>query len=210
MKDGNDCNETFPQGITNGAYWYDLSGGMQDFNYVFTNCFEITLELSCCKFPSRNELPTEWHKNKKSLIEYIKMTHIGLKGLVKDVNGYPISDAEVYVQGVEAKPVRTTERGEYWRLLTPGTYNVRAIAFGWVLFFIAWAICVILSCSYRNVIDPSSLSLLQICSITIYWSCRQWGWCCRRKLHSHSIWQRWRYFLNQALHKQPKIVEKTN
>lgn len=134
MKDGNDCNETFPQGITNGAYWYDLSGGMQDFNYVFTNCFEITLELSCCKYPSKSELANEWHKNKKSLIEYMKLTHIGIKGLVKDINGYPINDAEIFIQGVEDKPVKTTERGEFWRLLTPGTYNVRAIAFGWVIF----------------------------------------------------------------------------
>lgn len=132
MKDGNECNETFPNGITNGAYWYDLSNGMQDFNYVYTNCFEITLELSCCKYPSKNELPSEWRKNKKSLIEYIKLTHIGIKGLVKDINGYPINDAEIYVQGLEDKPMRTTERGEFWRLLTPGTYNVRAIAFGYV------------------------------------------------------------------------------
>lgn len=130
MKDGNDCNETFPNGITNGAYWYDLSGGMQDFNYVFTNCFEITLELSCCKYPSRNELPSEWHKNKKSLIEYMKLIHIGIKGLVKDISGYPINDAEIFVQEINDKPVKTTERGEFWRLLTPGTYNVRAIAFG--------------------------------------------------------------------------------
>ncbi|KAG5682478.1 hypothetical protein PVAND_011829 [Polypedilum vanderplanki] len=132
MKDGNDCNETFPNGITNGAYWYDLSGGMQDFNYVFTNCFEITLELSCCKYPSRNELPIEWHKNKKSLLEYMKLVHMGMKGLVKDVDGYPIREAEIFVQGMEEKPVRTTERGEYWRMLTPGTYYVRAVAFGFV------------------------------------------------------------------------------
>lgn len=130
MNNGNDCNETFPNGITNGAYWYDLSGGMQDFNYVFTNCFEITLELSCCKYPSSRELPGEWQKNKKSLIEYMKLTHIGVKGLVKDINGYPIRDAEIYVQGVEDKPIKTTERGEFWRLLTPGNYNIRATAFG--------------------------------------------------------------------------------
>lgn len=152
MKDGRDCNETFADGIVNGAYWYELSGGMQDFNYVFSNCFELTLELSCCKFPPASELPNEWRKNKRSMLEYLKQTHIGVKvsscieeisvqcflydavaslqGLVQDVNGYPIRGAEVLVQGLEQKPIRTTERGEYWRLLEPGTYNVQVIAFG--------------------------------------------------------------------------------
>lgn len=132
MNKGHDCNETFQNGIVNGAYWYELSGGMQDFNYVFTNCFEITLELSCCKFPPKTELPEEWKANKKSLLDYIKLTHIGARGLVKDSNGYPIRDAEIEVQGVEDKPIKTTERGEFWRLLTPGTYNIRAVSFGWV------------------------------------------------------------------------------
>lgn len=104
---------------------------MQDFNYVYTNCFEITLELSCCKFPRASELPNEWAKNKRSLIEYMKRVHTGCKGLVKDTNGYPLVDAEIIVRGLEAKPVRTTQRGEYWRLLVPGTYTIQAIAFGY-------------------------------------------------------------------------------
>lgn len=97
---------------------------------MFTNCFEVTLELSCCKFPNASELHNEWTKNKRSLIEYMKKTHLGAKGLVKDINNYPIADAEIVVSGLEAKSVRTTERGEYWRLLAPGTYTIQAIAFG--------------------------------------------------------------------------------
>ncbi|XP_040152516.1 carboxypeptidase D [Anopheles arabiensis] len=130
MRQGRDCNETFPSGITNGAYWYELSGGMQDFNYVYSNCFEVTLELSCCKFPFARELPREWNKNKRSLLEYMKLVHVGVKGLVTDSAGYPIKDADVIVSGID-RNMRTSERGEYWRLLTPGQYNVRVEAVGY-------------------------------------------------------------------------------
>lgn len=29
MKTGHNCEEVFPDGITNGAHWYELNGGMQ-------------------------------------------------------------------------------------------------------------------------------------------------------------------------------------
>lgn len=57
---------------------------------------------------------------------------MGVKGLVKDTNQFPIADAEISIKGIEAKSVRTTDRGEYWRLLVPGIYTIQAIAFGYV------------------------------------------------------------------------------
>lgn len=103
---------------------------MQDFNYVFSNCFEVTLELACEKYPPASELPGEWELNKRSMIEYMKMVHIGIKGVVTDSNGNALKNAEVVVEGFEEKTIKTTERGEYWRLLLPGVYRVKVITNG--------------------------------------------------------------------------------
>lgn len=91
---------------------------------------ELTIELSCCKYPMASTLPEEWARNKAPLLELLKQAHIGIKGLVQDASGYPIRDAQIYVSGLEDKPIRSSKRGEYWRLLTPGIYSVYASAFG--------------------------------------------------------------------------------
>jgi len=44
---------------------------MQDFNYLHTNCFEITIELGCEKFPSHEVLPAEWRSNKEPFLLYM-------------------------------------------------------------------------------------------------------------------------------------------
>lgn len=117
-------NHGFNRGVTNGAQWYPISGGMQDFNYFFSNCFEITLEQTKCKYPMINRRNREWRLNRDSLMSYIVSAHLGIKGLVVDArNGGPLGGFIVVVVGKEGKNVTTTQRGEYWRLLLPGTYE---------------------------------------------------------------------------------------
>lgn len=49
-------SEEFPGGITNGASWYPIYGGMQDWNYIHAGCFELTLEISDNKWPNASEV----------------------------------------------------------------------------------------------------------------------------------------------------------
>ena len=104
---------------------------MEDFNYVHSNCFEITMELSCCKYPKAKELQKEWELNKESLILYMEATHAGIHGNVFDLDtNDPISQAVIEVTNLEHN-VTSNRRGQYWRLLVPGVYQVRVSAFGY-------------------------------------------------------------------------------
>uniref|UniRef100_A0A4W3HW87 Probable carboxypeptidase X1 n=1 Tax=Callorhinchus milii TaxID=7868 RepID=A0A4W3HW87_CALMI len=58
--------------VINGADWHTVPGSMNDFSYLHTNCFELTLEVSCDKFPHQSELPAEWENNKESLLVFIE------------------------------------------------------------------------------------------------------------------------------------------
>lgn len=123
------CEEHFPGGITNGAKWYDVPGGMEDVNYLLSNCFEITLELSCCKYPEAKHLKEEWGRNKEALLSFMEETNNGVHGFVKDKNGNPIVNAAISVKGVKHN-VTSAKYGDFWRLLVPGDYQIIACAKG--------------------------------------------------------------------------------
>lgn len=61
----------FKNGIVNGAVWYVADGTMQDWNYAYTNNFEVTVELSCEKLVDESKLKGYWNDNKFSLLSYI-------------------------------------------------------------------------------------------------------------------------------------------
>ncbi|XP_015261200.1 PREDICTED: carboxypeptidase M [Gekko japonicus] len=134
MHNGKVCviGDYFPDGITNGFAWYKVEGGMQDYNYIWGQCFEITLELSCCKYPPKEELPSFWNDNKIALIEYIKQVHQGVKGRVLDKDGESIADVIVEAKGrSHVCPYKTNRDGEYYLLLLPGDYVLNATAPGY-------------------------------------------------------------------------------
>ena len=53
------------------------AGGMQDYNYLYAGCMEITMEVACCMFPNGTDLPSYWTANKDSLFNYLYEVHMG-------------------------------------------------------------------------------------------------------------------------------------
>ena len=119
----------FTGGIVNGADWYSIDGGMQDYNYLQSSCFEITIEQGCRKYPYASELESVWNANCNALILFMKEVHGGVKGFVMDEKGSPISNARIDVVG-RTHSVFSAKDGDYWRLLVPGNYTVRVSAAG--------------------------------------------------------------------------------
>jgi hypothetical protein len=68
----------FNDGITNGAAWYVIDGGMQDWSYAYTSDMEVTIELGCNKYPDQNDLKSYWDDNKGALLAYITQVFIEL------------------------------------------------------------------------------------------------------------------------------------
>ncbi|XP_006894247.1 PREDICTED: probable carboxypeptidase X1 isoform X1 [Elephantulus edwardii] len=126
-------NQDFALGgnIINGADWHTVPGSMNDFSYLHTNCFEVTIELSCDKFPHESELPQEWENNKDALLTYLEQVRMAIVGVVRDKDTEQgIADAVISVEGIN-HDVTTAWDGDYWRLLTPGDYTVTASAEGY-------------------------------------------------------------------------------
>ncbi|RVE59756.1 hypothetical protein OJAV_G00191640 [Oryzias javanicus] len=117
-------------GTINGASWHTAAGSMNDFSYLHTNCFELSMYVGCDKFPHENELPEEWENNRESLLVFMEQVHRGIKGVVRDLQGRAIANAIISVEGIN-HDVRTAADGDYWRLLNPGEYKVTARAHGY-------------------------------------------------------------------------------
>ncbi|CAG2056804.1 unnamed protein product [Timema podura] len=134
MHQGIQCRAGMPRfenGITNGAAWYPMTGGMQDYNYVWHGCMELTLELSCCKYPPPGELPDFWEENRNAMLVFMSQAQRGVRGLVMDsLTREAIPDAQL---GIDNRAIgfNTSKRGEFWRILLPGNYTLKVFKEGY-------------------------------------------------------------------------------
>ncbi len=113
----------FTHGITNGADWYVVKGGMQDWSCFFYNDLQITLEVSHTKWPSYSDIPGFYASNRDSMINYMKQVHRGAGFKIKRPN---ISGT---VSIKQLSPVKTDmgsyafSSSEYYKVLPEGQYS---------------------------------------------------------------------------------------
>jgi hypothetical protein len=67
----------FKGGVTNGAAWYVVKGGMQDWSYFWHNDLQITVELSHDKWPDYSEIPSFYKDNRDSMVHFMSEVHRG-------------------------------------------------------------------------------------------------------------------------------------
>lgn len=134
MHEGRACplfpEERFQDGITNGAKWYQVTGGMQDWNYLVAGCMELTLEIGCYKYPYAADLPKYWLDNREALLTYMEQANRGVQGYVRSTIGRPIEGAKIIVEGI-SHYVKSHKDGDYYRILLPGRYNLTVEALGY-------------------------------------------------------------------------------
>jgi hypothetical protein len=113
-------------GITNGAAWYSITGGRQDWMNCTRNGREVTIECSNTKMPSAGAMPSYWNYNYEAILSYTEQALYGIHGTVKDAYGNPLQ-ATISVIGhdntysmVETDP----NHGDFYRYLQPGNYNL--------------------------------------------------------------------------------------
>ncbi len=125
-----------PDGITNGAEWYVLNGGSQDWNYLEAGCLELTVELSHRKFPEDSRLRDYWSKNREALLHFAEQVHDhGIWGYITDKEtGRPVTGAHIYVaerpEGLHS-PVDKFYAA-YRHYLLKGDYTIVASAEGYL------------------------------------------------------------------------------
>ena len=124
-------------GITNGAQWYMIGGGRQDYMNYYHKCREVTIECSDTKCPSGSQLPNFWNINKNSIFAYMSQCLYGIHGVVTDMNtGAPVSATiSISNHDYDYSVVESQmPAGDFHRPIKGGTYNVVVTANGYYPF----------------------------------------------------------------------------
>ena len=112
-------------GITNGYDWYSIHGGRQDYMNYFQHCREVTMELCYTKAVPDTQLSDYWNYNKNALLTYMEEILKGVRGVVRDKAGQPVS-AGISIPGYDhdhSEVYSDSLHGDFYRMLLPGSYS---------------------------------------------------------------------------------------
>ena len=124
----------YNNGITNGAAWYMIGGGRQDYMNGYAQCRELTIECSNTKCPNGSQMPTFWNYNKNSLFAFMNQCIYGIHGTVTDQNTQQPLEATITITGHddEYSIVKShLPAGDYHRPIKAGTYTLTFTANGY-------------------------------------------------------------------------------
>ena len=124
----------YNNGITNGAQWYTIGGGRQDYMNAYAQCRELTIECSNTKLPNGSQLPSFWNYNKNSIFAFMNQCLYGIHGTVTDLNtGNPI-EATITITGHDDEYSSVGSHlpaGDFHRPIKGGTYTLTFTANGY-------------------------------------------------------------------------------
>lgn len=121
-------------GITNGADWYTIGGGRQDYMNYYHQCREVTIECSTVKCPSASSLPSFWDYNYNSIFAYMNQALCGIHGTVKDAETKQPLHATIEILNHDQDYSIVESQlplGNFHRPINAGTYTVEVKAEGY-------------------------------------------------------------------------------
>lgn len=120
-------------GVTNGADWYVIAGGRQDWMNYTAQSREVTIEVSNTKMPAASTMPNYWNYNYDAMLSYLEQGLYGIHGIVSDPYGNPLAATITVNSHDTAVSVISTDpaNGDFYRYLNPGSYNLTISAAGY-------------------------------------------------------------------------------
>ncbi|WIA34349.1 hypothetical protein OEZ86_012687 [Tetradesmus obliquus] len=121
MKTNSNSSLGFVNGTVQGARWYTLLGGMQDWVFFDRGSVELTLELHEQMKPPPQQLPAMWALNQPALLRFAEMGQIGLHARLVDAEDFSPLQGTIHVTTPQHhRPLAISDpSGEFHMLLAP-------------------------------------------------------------------------------------------
>lgn len=121
-------------GITDGAQWYLVHGGRQDYITDFRQGREVTIELDITKTTPEDSLTNLWNYNYRSFLHYFEQALYGFHGFVFDSLTQKPVKAKIELVGHDNDSsivYSDSSNGSFYRPVYAGEYTIQVSADGY-------------------------------------------------------------------------------